>query len=116
MNVIDRIRLIICPDPRKWSRSGPIYDARTDSGNYPVIRAMIDKGFLTGDSTGPEPRIAATTWKANDLYMATNKEGVRIRLAFKIGSTLDIEAIHRLAVAVHAEFGDRWNRREKWNR
>ena len=77
---------------------------------------MIDQGFLTGDSTGPEPRIAATTWKANDLYMASNKEGVRIRLAFKIGSTLDIEAIHRFAVALHAEFGDRWNRRDKWNR
>ena len=71
MSVIDRIRLIICPDPRKWSRSGPIYDARSDSDNYPVIRAMIDQGFLTSDSTGPGPRISATTWKANDLYMAT---------------------------------------------
>lgn len=76
---------------------------------------MIDQEFLTGDSTGPEPRIAATTWKANDLYMATNKEGVRIRLSFKIGSTQDIDAIHRHAVALHAEFGDRWNRRDKWN-
>jgi hypothetical protein len=116
MSVIDRIRLIISPDPRKWSRSGPIYDARADPANHPIIRAMIDQEFLTGDSTGPEPRITATTWKANDLYMATNKEGIRIRLAFKIGSTLDIESIHRLAVALHAEFGDRWNRRDKWNR
>jgi hypothetical protein len=48
--------------------------------------------------------------------MATNKEGVRIRLIIRIGSTLDIEGIHRLAVALHAEFGDRWNRRDKWNR
>lgn len=117
MNIIDIIRLIIVPDPRKFTRTGPpIYHARSDPANYAMIRAMIEQGFLTGDITGPEPTIKGLTWKANDLYMATQSEGVRIRLNFQRVPKLDIEALHRLAVDLHAQFGDRKVRRDKWNR
>lgn len=113
---IDIIRLIISPDPRKWSRSGPIYNARADPENFDLIHAMIDQGFLTGDTSGSVPKVFTTTWKANDLYLATTTEGVRIRLSFRCGQTLDIGMIHQLAVALHAEFGWKRNRRSKWYR
>jgi hypothetical protein len=111
VNPIEKIRLIICPDQRKWSRSGPIYKPREDPANFDLIRAMISEGFLVGDTDGAMPAIKSLTWKANDLYMATQKEGVRIRLMARFHAGLEIGVLHELALALHSEFGDRWNRR-----
>lgn len=110
-NLIEKIRLIICPDQRKWPRSGPIYKPRIDPENFDLIRAMISQGFFTCDLDCVAPIIKSSTWKANNLYMATQKEGVRIRLMARYRGGLYIEALHRLAVSLHSEFGDKWNRR-----
>ena len=114
MTHIDLIRLIIVPDPRKWSKTQEIYRARADPDNFPLIRALIDQGFFDGDSSVQEPRIGGMTWKGLDLYNATRLEGVRIRLTFRIGSTNNIDAIHSHAIAIHAAHGEKWNRRSKY--
>lgn len=103
--------MIICPDQRKWSRSGPIYKPRIDPENFELIRSMISQGFFNGYLVASAPIITSPTWKANDLYMATQKEGVRIRLTARFRGGLDIEALHQLAVSLHSEFGEKWNRR-----